>query len=67
MKSNTREAGYAHRSAIQNTVVRSATTVANTATKIGGIVGGYIAGFVFGLPDTPAMKAQKRNVKRVAK
>ena len=67
MKSNTREAGYAHRAAIQNTVVQGATLVANTATKVGGIVGGYIAGFVFGLPDTPAMKAQKRNVKRVAK
>lgn len=64
---NTRQTGYAHRAAIQSTVVQSATSVAKFGKKLGGIVGGYVAGFVLGLPDTPAMQAQKRNTKSSVK
>ena len=60
MISNTRVTGHAHRAAIQSTVVRGATTVANAATKVGGIVGGYVAGFVLGMPKTQAEVVQKR-------
>ena len=60
MISNTRVTGYAHRAAIQSTVVRGATTVANAATKVGGIVGGYVAGFVLGMPKSQTEVVQKR-------
>ena len=60
MISNTRVTGHAHRAAIQSTVVRGATTVANAATKVGGIVGGYVAGFVLGMPKSQTEVVQKR-------
>ena len=64
MNSNTREVGYAHRSAIQGTVVRGATVVAKFGNKVGGIVGGYVAGFVLGMPKSKAEVAQRRIAKR---
>ena len=64
MISNTRVTGHAHRAAIQSTVVRGATTVANAATKVGGIVGGYVAGFVLGMPKSQAEVAQVHAAKK---
>ena len=59
MAINTREVGYAHRSAITGAVSTVAASVGRGATKVGGIVGGYVAGFVVGMPANKAIKAQK--------
>ena len=64
MKSNTREVGYAHRSAITGTVTRGATVVAKFGNKVGGIVGGYVAGFVLGMPKSKAEIAQVHAAKK---